>query len=167
MPNWKKVIVSGSDASLNSLNVTAGVTGSFTGSLTGALTGSIISAAFILWLTIGSHIYKQNNFVDQALKPISIENCSRTNNATYLLETKVSVNEEPFVLYKVNHWYYMPISILSTIVIGFVISLITRKSTDTVRPDLISPIFRFQLPQVKSQDCQRYTSLDKSLDVIL
>ena len=38
MPNWKKVIVSGSDASLNSLNVTAGVTGSFTGSLTGTAT---------------------------------------------------------------------------------------------------------------------------------
>ena len=31
MPNWKKIIVSGSDASLNSLNVTAGVTGSLLG----------------------------------------------------------------------------------------------------------------------------------------
>ena len=40
MPNWKKVIVSGSDASLNSLNVTAGVTGSFTGSLTGTATSA-------------------------------------------------------------------------------------------------------------------------------
>ena len=38
MPNWRKVIVSGSDASLNSLNVTSGVTGSFTGSLTGTAT---------------------------------------------------------------------------------------------------------------------------------
>ena len=52
MPNWKKVIVSGSDASLNSLNVTVGVTGSFTGSLTGtasyaiqALTASYTSTA--------------------------------------------------------------------------------------------------------------------------
>ena len=34
MPNWKKVVVSGSDAVLNS------VTASFTGSLTGALTGT-------------------------------------------------------------------------------------------------------------------------------
>ena len=31
MPNWKKIIVSGSDASLNSLNVTSGVTGSLLG----------------------------------------------------------------------------------------------------------------------------------------
>ena len=43
MPNWKKVIVSGSDASLNSLNVTAGVTGSLLGTAsyaTQALTAS-------------------------------------------------------------------------------------------------------------------------------
>ena len=36
MPNWKKVIVSGSDASLTSLSVTNNVTAqSFTGSLLG------------------------------------------------------------------------------------------------------------------------------------
>jgi len=35
MPNWKKVIISGSDAQLNSLNLTNGATGSFTGSFIG------------------------------------------------------------------------------------------------------------------------------------
>jgi hypothetical protein len=39
MPNWKKLIVSGSDASLNSLNVTNNVTAqSFTGSFSGSFT---------------------------------------------------------------------------------------------------------------------------------
>ena len=33
MPNWRKVLVSGSDASLNTLVVTGGITGSFSGSL--------------------------------------------------------------------------------------------------------------------------------------
>jgi hypothetical protein len=38
MPNWKKLIVSGSDASLNSLNVTTNVTAqSFTGSFSGSV----------------------------------------------------------------------------------------------------------------------------------
>lgn len=51
MPNWKKVIVSGSDASLNSLNVTSGVTGSLLGSASYALTasylgGSVASASY-------------------------------------------------------------------------------------------------------------------------
>ena len=41
MPNWKKVIVSGSDASLNSLDVATGITGSsFSGSFTGSLFGT-------------------------------------------------------------------------------------------------------------------------------
>ena len=41
MPSWKKVILSGSDASLNSLYVTTNVTASsFTGSFTGSLFGT-------------------------------------------------------------------------------------------------------------------------------
>lgn len=46
MPNWKKVIVSGSDASLNSLNVTVGVTGSLLGSASYALTASYVPGTF-------------------------------------------------------------------------------------------------------------------------
>ena len=41
MPNWKKVIVSGSDASLNSLNVNTYISAStFSGKFTGSLQGS-------------------------------------------------------------------------------------------------------------------------------
>ena len=41
MPNWKKLITSGSDAVLNSLYVTGSITGSrFSGSFTGSLFGS-------------------------------------------------------------------------------------------------------------------------------
>ena len=41
MPNWKKVIVSGSNATLNSLFVSTSVTASiFSGSFTGSLQGT-------------------------------------------------------------------------------------------------------------------------------
>ena len=46
MPNWKKVIVSGSDAALNSLTITSGVTGSLLGTASFAV--SSISASFAL-----------------------------------------------------------------------------------------------------------------------
>jgi hypothetical protein len=36
MPNWKKLVVSGSDASLNSLTVTNGITGSLAGTASNA-----------------------------------------------------------------------------------------------------------------------------------
>ena len=41
MPSWKKVITSGSDASLNSLNVTSGVTGSLFGTASYASNGGV------------------------------------------------------------------------------------------------------------------------------
>lgn len=44
MPNWKKVITSGSDASLNTLTVSNGITGSLYGTAT---TASYISPTFI------------------------------------------------------------------------------------------------------------------------
>ena len=45
MPSWKKVILSGSDATLNSLYVTTNVTASsFTGSFTGSLSGNASTA---------------------------------------------------------------------------------------------------------------------------
>ena len=45
MPNWKKVIVSGSDASLNSLNVSNGITGSLFGTASYAISASFASTA--------------------------------------------------------------------------------------------------------------------------
>ena len=51
MPNWKKVIVSGSDAALNSLTVSNGITGSLQGTASFAstasfFTGTVTSASF-------------------------------------------------------------------------------------------------------------------------
>ena len=46
MPSWKKVITSGSDASLNSLNVTSGVTGSLLG--TASYATQALSASYAL-----------------------------------------------------------------------------------------------------------------------
>jgi hypothetical protein len=40
MPNWKKVVTSGSNAAFNSLTVSSTITGSISGSLTGSLSGS-------------------------------------------------------------------------------------------------------------------------------
>ena len=45
MPSWKKVIVSGSDASLNSLNVVSGSTISGSLSVDGGITGSLLGTA--------------------------------------------------------------------------------------------------------------------------
>ena len=53
MPSWKKVIVSGSDASLNSLNVINGVTGSLFG--TASWANNVVSASYALNATSASY----------------------------------------------------------------------------------------------------------------
>lgn len=45
MPNWKKVILSGSTASLNSLTVTNGITGSLFGTASVAVTASFATTS--------------------------------------------------------------------------------------------------------------------------
>ena len=77
MPSWKKVIVSGSDALLNSLKVTLNVTASsFTGSFTGSLLGtsSYTSNADLLdgfhasvFATTGSNIFKGSETISGSL----------------------------------------------------------------------------------------------------
>ena len=60
MPNWKKVITSGSDAELNSLSVTNGVTGSLLGN---ALTST--SASYALTASYTPSISGTNNYISK------------------------------------------------------------------------------------------------------
>jgi len=64
MPSWKKVIVSGSDAALNSLNVTNGVTGSLFGTSSYATSASqALTASYAKNLTISGSI-SGANYID-------------------------------------------------------------------------------------------------------
>ena len=69
MPSWKKVVVSGSDATLNSLNVTNSVTASsFTGSFVGdgsGLTGITVDpSGLVTEITFNSYTSSTDNRID-------------------------------------------------------------------------------------------------------
>ena len=58
MPNWKKVILSGSIASLNSLTVTNGITGSLYGTSSYAATASLVNGSVnVTQAVIGNTTY--------------------------------------------------------------------------------------------------------------
>ena len=66
MPSWKKVILSGSDAALNSLDVTTNVTAtSFTGSLLGtaSFADQALSASYAITSTSSSHALNADNAI--------------------------------------------------------------------------------------------------------
>jgi len=88
MPNWKKVIVSGSDASLNSLNVTAGVTGSLLGTAsyaTQALTASNANTASYVLNAVSSSFASTASYVN----PLN-QNVLITGSASNSLRVKGS-----------------------------------------------------------------------------
>jgi hypothetical protein len=81
MPNWKKIIVSGSDATLSSLTVTNQVTASFfTGSFTGSFSGdgsgitnlNVSSVGFSNEITFSTDFTAQTNTYNSLHGPIEI-----------------------------------------------------------------------------------------------
>ena len=79
MPNWKKVIVSGSDASLNSLNVSAGITGSLFG--TASWANNSVTASYFSG-SISNAIYAET-----ASYSLTASYATQAATASYYVET--------------------------------------------------------------------------------
>jgi hypothetical protein len=98
MPSWKKVIVSGSDASLNSINVATNVVAqSFTGSLFGtasfATTASYaLNAEESVFTAIVTNNGSSNYVVDGVIKPI----LTFIPGASYRFDTSGVIGSHPF-----------------------------------------------------------------------
>ena len=95
MPNWKKVIVSGSDASLNSLNVTAGVTGSLLGTASFASTASFVNPLNQNVLITGSasnSLRVKGSGATSATNTLYLENSSNINTFAVADNGNVTVN---------------------------------------------------------------------------
>jgi cytoskeletal protein CcmA (bactofilin family) len=68
MPNWKKVIVSGSNASLNSLTVSNGITGSLFGTASYALNSDLLDGLnSTVFATTGSNQFNGNQIITGSL----------------------------------------------------------------------------------------------------
>ncbi|KAB0796178.1 hypothetical protein PPYR_10239 [Photinus pyralis] len=135
---------------------------------TGTLVGGGAAFVFVTWLSIGHYYYKNKGWIRDITKPISIEECDSISNLTAKVETSFVPHEDVFILYKISYWYYTSISFLATVCVGFVISLLTRKKSDMVSPELISPWFRFLLPEdKKNRKSHRYSTIIKSSDIKL
>lgn len=108
MPNWKKVIVSGSDASLNSLNVTAGVTGSFLGTAsyaTQALTASNAdTASYVVTAQTASYVLQAVSASFASTASFAPNAWSLTgNSSTSTSSNFVGTSDNQDVLFKRNN----------------------------------------------------------------
>jgi hypothetical protein len=98
MPNWKKVIVSGSNAALNSLNVTNGITGSLLGTssyATQALTASNANtASYVVLAQTASYVLNavSASYATQALSASYTQTASYVNPLRQTVQITGSFN---------------------------------------------------------------------------
>ena len=83
MPNWKKLILSGSNASLNSLIVTSGVTGSLFG--TASYAANSINAVTASLVNVSVNV--ATAYIGGALYTTSTSNAVSTNSTIFTIST--------------------------------------------------------------------------------
>lgn len=74
-------------------------------------------------------------------------------------------NNELFILFRLSPYLYTAIGTLLTVLFGFIISNFIRDDSSTVRPELLSPIVHFLLPEDKKQkkDLAEYCTVETAL----
>lgn len=133
----------------------------------GALYGGFGGIAFMSFIIIGSQYYQVMN--EYAGRPVSIEGCG---NGTILLPNlpDSSVDKsDVFILFRITHYYYSFMGTLATVIIGVVVSYLTRKPTDPkVDPDLISPFSYWVSSKfgLEKPEKGNYYEVNKALGVV-
>ncbi|KAF5280595.1 hypothetical protein FQR65_LT00348 [Abscondita terminalis] len=111
----------------------------------GAVAGGVGSTILMGVIIIGTEIYKWNGIIQQNPKPFYTYGCNSTSitNTTaplVTLRTLENTQAEPMWLFRITFQYYYLIGTMTTIIIGIIVSWLTRKETEgTVNPDYISP----------------------------
>ncbi|XP_022901372.1 sodium-coupled monocarboxylate transporter 2-like [Onthophagus taurus] len=109
----------------------------------GALIGGISSFLILAWLIISTFWYKINNRVEYPTLPIFTTSCNVSEIANISISSTNKIfNNDPTVpiMYQISHYYYHPIGAISVVVIGVLISFITKKKNHYVKDDYLSPL---------------------------
>ncbi|KAI4470149.1 sodium-coupled monocarboxylate transporter [Holotrichia oblita] len=135
----------------------------------GAITGGLTAIIIVAWMLIGAYYYAGKGILREITKPVSVDGCPFPLNTT-LISTPVPVPEDqlPFFLYRISYYYYTLIGASITIIVGLIVSYLTRKKDDPpVHKDLITPLMHFLLPQEEVIMTEKvYYPIEKALDTL-
>ncbi|XP_031347458.1 sodium-coupled monocarboxylate transporter 1-like isoform X1 [Photinus pyralis] len=110
----------------------------------GTLLGGIAGVLLTGWIAFGNTVYKIQGLLPTEEKPASVEKCTPFVNLT-ITQAKVGSSDDIFVLYTVSFWYYSAVSTATVVIVGLVISLLTKKGNVTINKNLLSPMVHFAL----------------------
>ncbi|KYB27604.1 Putative sodium-dependent multivitamin transporter-like Protein [Tribolium castaneum] len=110
----------------------------------GALIGGLVSGSLIGWISVGTQMNMAQGVIRFPQKYVSVEGCNADWVAEYLSltlskDTKEIPVEAPFVLYRLSYMYYTLVGAVTTIVVGFIVSVLTG-GAQHVNRDLLSPV---------------------------
>ncbi|KAF5303905.1 hypothetical protein FQA39_LY01690 [Lamprigera yunnana] len=106
----------------------------------GALCGMIVSFITATTIAILNQWYKTQGVVETFRRPLSVDNCSVPLNVT--VPPEISIDDVPFILFRLSAWYNSVIGFVVLMVIGIVVSCFT-KSGEKVDAALLSPIVTY------------------------
>ncbi|KAK5642687.1 hypothetical protein RI129_008854 [Pyrocoelia pectoralis] len=104
----------------------------------GAISGVLASFFGVGTIVVMNQMYKLRGVINTFPKPTSIEDCYGANNIT--LAKNVAFEDQPFILFRLSHWYNAFMSVTVVTIIGLVVSWITMDDKVHINPDLISPV---------------------------
>ncbi|CAF4747788.1 unnamed protein product, partial [Rotaria sp. Silwood1] len=105
----------------------------------GGLVGFLTSLALQLWIFLGAQITK--NQMTSVRLNLTIDNCTEPVNITTIL-TSSPIKRDPLIdFYSVSYMWYTPIAVLSVLIVGLIVSYLTRPhKPNEIDPKLLIPI---------------------------
>ncbi|KAF2897368.1 hypothetical protein ILUMI_08807, partial [Ignelater luminosus] len=116
----------------------------------GAISGLLGSVMFIVFVTVGNQIYIWNGAIKELLKPLNTRGCNFTQPISTVLVENITMfaQEEPFWLFRISFYNYVPMGTILTIIIGLTVSWFSESKFDPpCNPDLLSPWIHRFLPK--------------------
>ncbi|XP_043642649.1 sodium-coupled monocarboxylate transporter 1 isoform X1 [Drosophila teissieri] len=122
----------------------------------GTLVGGIASFSLTAWITFGTQIAAASGQLLTHKLPMSLEGCPGNVTAP----EDVGVDEEQvFPLYRLSFQWINPIGVLTVVIVGSLVSLVTRPTDiKSLHSDLISPVIHRFLPK----ECFKQRNLHKN-----
>ncbi|KAF2899872.1 hypothetical protein ILUMI_06320 [Ignelater luminosus] len=139
----------------------------------GATWGGIVSFLILGWIILKNQLHMLSGTIKHPPLSLNVSGCDSQLNATYVWTTTTTMappvspteDDEPFWLFKISFYYYTFIGAVIAIVVGLLVSRITRSDDDPdVDPNLLCPFVQKYLQ--KSTKTIEYTSVDTTIDTV-
>ncbi|KAF5288204.1 hypothetical protein FQA39_LY03972 [Lamprigera yunnana] len=108
----------------------------------GSLIGGTVALIINGWLIFGNMWYRTQGLLEYKRKPTFTDNCPDNINTTIIISSTIKSDADIFILYRISFWYFTVIGTIMVVVVGVIVSWLTKEKNFKVNSNLLSPIAR-------------------------